>query len=213
MSSISYAITVCSERKELEKLLNQLFKYIRKEDEIIVQFDFQNGTDEVRSYLEKTSVECAINKIDFHRIFIPLNNDFATFKNELKRHCVKDYIFQIDADELCHENLLKNLPLVLENNNVDVIIIPRENYVEGITEEDIKKWGWRIDEKNRINYPDIQTRILKNKPGIVWKNRVHEQVIGYQTLTSLPYDVEGWCLLHYKTIDKQRKQNEFYAKI
>jgi len=213
MHSISYAITVCNEREELERLLTQLFEYVRKEDEIIVQFDTQNGSSEVKDYLEITSMYTVIEGIDFHRIFFPLNNNFSVFKNELKSHCTKDYIFFIDADELLHENLILNLPIILENNDVDVILIPRENYVEGITEQDIKKWGWVVDEKNRINYPDFQYRIVRNKPGLVWKNKVHEQIIGIRTLSSLPYDVEGYCLLHYKNIDKQRKQNEFYSKL
>lgn len=213
MTSISYAITVCSERKEIERLLNQLFKYIRKEDEIIVQFDVKNGTPEVQDYLEKISMEAKLKGIDFHRIFFSLNNDFASFKNHLKAHCVKNWIFQIDADEICHETLIENLPLILETNNVDVILVPRENYVEGITIGDINKWGWKVDNKGRINYPDQQMRIIRNKPGIVWRNKVHEQITGIQTLSTLPYDVEGYCLLHYKTIDKQRKQNEFYSTI
>ena len=44
---ISYAITVCNEHKEIEKLLTFLFEHKRKEDQVVVQMDFDNSTDEV----------------------------------------------------------------------------------------------------------------------------------------------------------------------
>lgn len=212
-NSISYGICVCNEREEIERLLNQLFKFIKKEDEIIVQIDSQHTTNEVKDFLEKVSVECAINKINFHRIFFPLNNDFASFKNNLIEHCTKSNIFQLDADELIHENLLENIHLVLQNNDVDVILVPRENYTEGLTKEYCEKWGWNVDEKGRNNFPDFQYRIFKNLPEIRFRNKVHEILDGYKSISHLPYDVEGWCLLHYKTIEKQIKQNNFYNNI
>ena len=43
---ISYAITVCNEVKEIEKLLSFLFDHKRKEDQVVVQMD-ANATKEV----------------------------------------------------------------------------------------------------------------------------------------------------------------------
>ena len=71
---ISYCITVCQERKEVAILLNQLFKYIRPVDEIIVLFDEKNGSDEVREYLE-TIENITLIRANF-------DNDFATFKKQ-----------------------------------------------------------------------------------------------------------------------------------
>lgn len=212
--SISYAITVCNELEELKQLLAQIEEIIQEQDEIVVQWDSQNGSPFLKEYLDHINIQYEFKGIQFHRIQFPLNNDFAAFKNNIKEHCSKDFIFQIDADETLGDNLSQNLHALLETNReIDLILVPRENYVEGITPEDIQRWGWRIDEQNRINYPDNQMRIIRNKPGIVWKNRVHEQIIGYQTLSTLPYDVQGWCLIHNKNISKQRIQNEFYANI
>ena len=42
-----------------------------------------------------------------------LNNDFATFKNEFVKSASKDYLLQIDADELLSEDLLTNLKTIL----------------------------------------------------------------------------------------------------
>jgi len=44
---ISYAITVCNELEEIKRLVNFLLSHKRKEDEIVILFDEENGTDEV----------------------------------------------------------------------------------------------------------------------------------------------------------------------
>ena len=201
MPSISYAITVCNEHIELDRLLTQLLSSIRDEDEIVVQMDI-TATEEVKA---------VVNKYRLMNYFHPLNKDFATFKNNLKGLCTKDYIFQIDADEYLSEELLTYLPAILEDNsNVEMFSIPRINTVEGLTEQHIKQWGWRVDDKGWVNYPDYQNRILKNNPEIQWKNKVHEVLIGARTITSLP---PGFDLIHPKTIDRQEKQNNYYNTI
>ena len=201
MPSISYAITACNEHVELDRLLSQLTEHIRPEDEIVVQMDI-TATDEVKA---------VINKHKLINYFHPLNKDFATFKNNLKGLCTKDYIFQIDADEYLSEELLAYLPAILEDNNqVEMFSIPRINTVEGLTQEHIKQWGWRVDERGWVNYPDYQNRILRNKPEIYWVNKVHEKIIGAMITTEIP---PGLDLIHPKTIEKQEKQNNYYNTI
>ena len=201
MPSISYAITACNEHVELDRLLKQLTEHIRPEDEIVVQMDI-TATDEVKD---------VVNKYKLMNYFHPLNKDFATFKNNLKGLCTKDYIFQIDADEYLSEELLAYLPAILEDNNrVEMFSVPRINTVEGLTQEHIKQWGWRVDERGWVNYPDHQNRILKNKPEIHWVNKVHEKIIGAMTTTEIP---PGLDLIHPKTIDRQEKQNNYYNTI
>jgi len=201
MPSISYAITSCNEHVELDRLLSQLTEHIRPEDEIVVQMDI-TATDEVKA---------VVNKYKLMNYFHPLNKDFATFKNNLKGICTKDYIFQIDADEYLSEALLAYLPAILEDNSkVEMFSIPRINTVEGLTEQHIKQWGWRVDERGWVNYPDYQNRILKNKPEIHWVNKVHEKIVGAMTTTEIP---PGLDLIHSKTIDRQEKQNNYYNTI
>jgi hypothetical protein len=201
MPSISYAITACNEHVELDRLLSQLTEHIRPEDEIVVQMDI-TATDEVKD---------VVNKYKLTNYFHPLNKDFATFKNNLKGLCTKDYIFQIDADEFLSEELLTYLPAILEDNSrVEMFSIPRINTVEGLTQEHIKQWGWRVDERGWVNYPDYQNRILRNKSEIHWVNKVHEKIIGAMITTEIP---PGLDLIHPKTIDKQEKQNNYYNTI
>ena len=206
--TISYAITVCNEIEEITKLLNFLQTNIRKEDEIVIQYDESSATDEVKEYVTLMN-----SMHENHKVCrFPLNKDFATFKNNLKSNCSKDYIFQIDADEIPHEYLVEYLGQVLEENPVDIVFVPRVNTVEGLTQSHIDKWKWNVNEGGWINFPDYQWRIWKNKPEIKWMNKVHEKLDGFKTYALLGAH-EELALHHPKTIEKQVKQNELYSKL
>jgi glycosyltransferase involved in cell wall biosynthesis len=208
MKTISYAITACNEHAELERLLEQLQEHIRPEDEIIIQLD-SNHTPEVKAVADKYNI---INhKCGYNVIIFGLNGDFASFKNNLKEHCSRDYIFQIDADEYISEELILSLPEILEMNpDIEMYAVSRINTVEGLTQEHIQKWGWYVNQDGWVNYPDYQTRILKNIPEIKWINKVHERLVGAKTIVPLP---EGYDLIHPKTIERQEKQNDFYEQL
>jgi len=196
MVSISYAITACNEHVELARLLELLENNIREEDEIVIQLDIDNATKEVRE---------VANKYTAH----PLNGDFATFKNHLTKFCTKGYIFQIDADEYPNPFLIQSLPQILEYNPIDVILVPRINTVEGLTAQHVSQWGWNVDDKGWVNFPDYQWRIWKNNKRIKWVNKVHERLDGFETYSLLP-QMEEYCLYHPKDIKRQEKQNQFY---
>lgn len=206
---ISYTTTAFNEDRELDKLLRILSKLITENDEVIVQLDSEKVTDEVRKV-------CSIyqEKIPFIKVIeFPLNNDFSGFKNNLVNHCSKPWIFNIDADEMPTDFLINNISLILESNpEIEMFWVPRWNIVDGITEEHIKRWGWRYDEWGRVNWPDWQTRIYKNKESIRWENKVHERLTGFETYSFLPEE-KDWCLFHNKSIERQEKQNNYYNTI
>ena len=201
---ISYAIPVCNEYIELKKLLSFLLKHIDENDEIVVQCDKGNTTDKVYQVLQHPR---------FNIIEFPLNGHFSNFKNNLKNHCTGDWIFQIDADELPHESLITNLKELLKlNPSTELFLVPRVNTVNGLTQEHINKWRWKVNEKNWVNWPDYQTRIIQNSPKIKWQNKVHEQIIGFSTRGVLPME-EEWCLYHPKDVKRQEVQNQFYNSL
>lgn len=206
MSTISFAITAHNEHVELERLLNQLATIVKSEDEIIVQLD-TTATPETKQVAESYNIGKV--KCEYHRIYSSLNGDFASFKNNLKNHCTRNWIFFIDADEYLSKGLIKNIHEILNINEglVDVIAVPRINTVEGLTRDHIDKWRWYVDDNGWVNYPDYQTRICANKKDINWINKVHERLSGWKTIANLP---EGYELLHPKTIDRQEHQNNFY---
>jgi hypothetical protein len=202
--NISYAITACNEHVELETLLKLLSSHKREQDEIVVQVDKSNHTKEVSDVLKKFKIK----KNQFE-----LNGDFASYKNNLKKICKGDYIFQIDADEVPALETVQNLPHILEANvDVDLFLVPRINIVSGITEDHLKKWDWNQNEYEWINWPDYQFRIFKNNFNIKWKNKVHENIVGAQTGVQLPATAE-YALTHIKSIEKQESQNKLYEKL
>jgi len=200
---ISYAITVCNELEEVKRLVNFLLSNKREQDEIVILYDQSGGTQEVLNYLDTIKSKVQLRS-DFFK------GHFADWKNELTSHCTGNYIFQIDADELPNEELINGLPYILEvNQEVDVFLVPRVNTVEGLTPQHIQRWGWNVNDKQWVNWPDYQWRIYKNTPEIKWKNKVHEVLDGYKTMSILPRE-EEFALYHPKTIDRQEKQNNYY---
>jgi hypothetical protein len=209
MINVTYAITVCNELTEITQLINFLHPRLKSEDEILIQYDTDSATTQVKDYLTiLTQMHENIRVISF-----PLNKDFASYKNNLKNHANGMFIFQIDADEMPSEYLVENLEFFLESNKeVDLFFIPRINTVEGLTDEHIKKWGWKVNELGWINFPDYHTRLYRRTSEIEWQGKVHERIIGYNTLSVLPQD-EEYCLYHHKQIARQEKQNELYDTI
>jgi hypothetical protein len=124
---ISYALTVCDEFLEIQRLLTLLLNDKRQQDEIVVLVDLSKNdpTSELLGYLHKLSYNDKITLVE--DIF---NNHFADWKNRLTRACKGDYIFNIDADEFPNENLIEALPYILEiNQEVDMFRVPRVNTV------------------------------------------------------------------------------------
>jgi hypothetical protein len=202
---ISYAITVCNEFVEIQRLVNFLLQHKRVQDNIVILYDEANGDPEIEAFLRSHSPnkEFAWHKGKF-------NKHFADWKNKLTSLCNGDYIFQIDADEYPSEDLIQALPEIIElNPEMDIYLVPRVNTVEGLTPEHIAKWGWNVTDTGWVNWPDFQWRIWRNVPEIKWVNKVHERLDGFKTYTMLP-DVEYFALYHPKTIDKQEKQNSYY---
>jgi len=204
---ISYAITVCNEFIEIQKLVPFLLENKRPQDEIVILYDQKNGDEEIASWLKTFN---KLPNVQFWRGFF--ENDFAEWKNSLNKYCEGDYIFQIDADEMPSLNLIQSLPEILETNQVDLIRVARVNTVEGLTPEHIQKWGWHVNEKGWVNYPDYQWRIYRNDPRIRWWGHVHEKIRGHATFAELPMD-ESFSLYHPKTIDRQEKQNAYYNQL
>jgi hypothetical protein len=210
MINITYAITVCNELEEITKLVDFLNNRIDKDDEILIQYDEDSATDAIKNYLKIIS---QLHNKNIKVIGFPLNKDFASYKNNIKNHANGMFIFQIDADEIPSEYLMENIKDILDyNKDVDLFFVPRVNTVAGLTTEHIKKWNWQVNDLGWVNFPDYQTRLYRRTSEIEWQGKVHERIIGYNTLSVLPAE-EQYCLYHPKKIDRQEKQNAYYDTI
>lgn len=209
MTSISYAITACTEYEELNKLLETVTHYCTEEDEIVVLLDEDNVTDLVKEVCNKY-----IDKQNLFLYYRPLNRDFASHKNYLNSKCTKHWIFNLDADEYPTDDLIANVKELLKlNDSVDLIAVPRINIVKGLTQDHVIRWNWQIDEKGRVNWPDYQLRLYKNVPYIKWEGKVHERPTGWKVGSHLPFDVDNLALVHIKDIKKQEQQNTLYNSL
>ena len=205
---LSYAITACNEVEETIRLVNQLLNYKEENSEIVVLLDTPKAPTELVEYLELQANADHITLIESE-----FDNDFAQWKNLLNSQCKGEWIFQLDADEYLTPDLIVNMEALLDaNTDKDMIIVPRINTVEGLTEAHIQKWGWNVNEKGWVNFPDVQTRIYKNKKTIGWVGQVHERIGGFENYTSFPAD-EIYCIKHPKTIERQEKQNNYYETL
>lgn len=227
-NSISYCIPACNEIKELTLLLNQLLTAIDGDDEVIIQLDSDSVIPEMEELVEQYREEFDAAGLRYNIIRFPLNKNFAAFKNNLKDHSTRPYIFQIDADELLHIGLLHHIKDVLgQYPDVDGFHIPRINVVRNVTLDYVRSQGWKIEKSNFevtqgepiINFPDPQLRLFKNDSEVKWERPVHEVVTGLKNIAKLygsavPEDeVEAWCIIHFKEFERQKVQNNFYSTL
>ena len=204
---ISYSLLSYNKDESLLKLLEFLVKHKDEEDEIVVLDDYSDNPKTI----EILDVMTSMHGMKYEQRH--LLKDFGGQKNHLKNMCTGDYIFNLDDDEIPHKSLMKNIKPILEANpTIDLYWVPRVNTVDGITQEHIDKWRWQVNEKGWVNFPDYQGRIWRNRPNIMWKNPVHEVLVGYKEHTYLPAE-EEFCFYHPKDIKRQETQNSLYEEI
>ena len=211
LPSISYVITVWNEQIELNRLLNTIKGSIDyHKDELVVVHTYRE-TKEKESYTFKTIATMCTGYIMKYENF-HFQNKFADLKNFANNLATKQYIINFDADEFISAETLSLWKNILTQSTNDLLYVPRVNIVSDYTQQDVKQYNWQINERDWINWPDYQPRIFKNNKIIHWSGNLHEQITGAQKAAALPQE-PSLAIIHHKTIDKQRQQNELYSKI
>lgn len=207
LNKITYCITVADEEREFRKLYKTLRINKRDEDNIFVLLDLNKTPKGSEFYLELCDlvqdnvIKLITDKFDGH---------FGDWKNKLIEQADGDWLVFLDADERLPPQFIDDLPQILEMNpEVNIIGLPRQNFTKDITQEDCNKWGWTLDELGRNCWPDYQYRIMRSNQNIKWVGKIHETLIGSGITTKLPEE-PAYAILHSKTIERQRKQNESY---
>jgi len=216
---INYIITVNDEFLELKKLLSILNDNLDGDEEVIIQHDFKDTKihNEIKNFIQELSNNF---KVKIKYIQYPFSGNFSDFKNNLINEVNPKlkWIVHFDADEYPSKYLISNIKEILINSeDVDIISVPRINIVNGITEEYIKKWKWRVtydkDYNALINYPDYQQRIWKNNKNIKFVGKVHERLYSYNLIIAELPQLTEYSYFHIKNIDKQIKQNNLYDSL
>jgi glycosyltransferase involved in cell wall biosynthesis len=201
---ISYAILTHNEGNYIQELIPFLLKNKHVDDEIVIVDDYSDD-QLTKDVLEKYKSDIVL----YYREF----DGDASQKNYLNSICTGDYILQLDADELVSEWFIQALPTILENNQeVELFIMPRINTVNGLTQEWITKWNWRVNDKGWVNFPDWQMRLYKNCEWVKWDGLLHSKIIGAKQYAFFPEE-EEFCIIHLKELSRQVEQNTLYEKI
>jgi glycosyltransferase involved in cell wall biosynthesis len=201
---ISYAILTHNEGNYIQELIPFLLKNKHVDDEIVIVDDYSDD-QLTKDILKKYKSDIIL----YYREF----DGDASQKNYLNSICTGDYILQLDADELVSEWFIQALPTILENNQeVELFIMPRINTVNGLTQEWITKWNWRVNNKGWVNFPDWQMRLYKNCEWIKWDGLLHSKIIGAKQYAYFPEE-EEFCIIHLKELSRQVEQNTLYEKI
>lgn len=203
--NITYLILANNE-PQIPSLLNFLTKYIDKQDDIVILHDDNNPLDIALydGYRQKDYIKIILHKLEY---------SYSDHRNYALEFCTGDYIFAIDADECPNVHLMKNVKRLIDTHKADLYWIPRYNVFEGVTDADAAKYGWRVTNKNVVNWDtgDYQTRLFKNSTDIFWKGNLHERLVTwhYHKVIMLEKHID-YALIHKKTIQKQLETNLKY---
>jgi len=215
---LSYCVTACNENEELFVLLSQLEGVLGVDTEIIVQTDSNKVTKDVLHVIKNHDISDSIKHVNF-----PLNGDFATFKNNLFQHARGKWIFQIDADELLNPYLLYNVKELLEiNEKMEMIAVPRINIVDGITQEWINQWRWKIskNEEAVVSTPEpisiysdlykvLEMNNLIKEDYKIDDKGINKMVVYYKPIINFP----DYQTRIYKNEDRIRFKNKVHEVI
>lgn len=210
---ISYCITVYKEKEYISSLLDRLHKHKIQDEEIVVVQTYKNISEKDDPLFEEIK-EVILSYPNIIYSTYHFENHFANLKNYVNSLATKSYIFNLDADEnLAEESFPLFRDMLASNSQYDLYFLPRINIVDGLTQDDIKKWNWTVNENGWVNWPDFQARIYKNDPNIKWSGAVHEQIVGYQNRAVIDPQQIVLAIIHKKDIIRQRSQNDHYNLI
>jgi len=197
MPSITYAICVCNEHRELHELLSFLVDTKRAEDDINILVDKEKCTDPVRVVLKHFEKDITVHEREF-------TGDFSEHRNYHASLCKGDYIFVLDADEIPQEELMKHI----REFTGDILYVPRINICPGYTREFLEYHKFNVTNTGFINWPDYQGRYYKNNAGIHWTGGLHEKLTGGEVrgLEANP----AVALWHVKSVSRQNGQRHYY---
>ena len=119
-----------------------------------------------------------------------LEGSWSELRNFGIEKATKDWILILDSDEYLTEETVQMIPELVKSSEVDCFIFRRLNYLDGVLQE-AKDYHYRLF-KRYCRYAGV----------------VHEQLVGFKKSQV----VEDAIVMHKKTGEKQREQNERYLE-
>ena len=152
MSISIYIITF----NEAEKISDCIKTTLWADEVIVADSDSTDGTIDIAKELGAKVIN------------IPFNG-FGDLRNQAISHCKSDWIFSLDSDERCTEEVKKEILSIIKCSDHDIYRVPRRNFFMGRW---IKYSGW---------YPNFrQPQLFKKGKMRYTLDQVHE---GYESLS------------------------------
>ena len=135
---------------EVEKIRDCINSVLWSDEIIVVDSHSTDGTSEIAEELGAKVVH------------IPFEG-YGDLRNKAISQCKGEWIFSLDSDERCTEEVRDEILALIENAPLDIYRVPRKNYFMGRW---IKHSGW---------YPDKKLRLYDRKKGKWIGKKVHER--------------------------------------
>jgi len=154
---LKVAISIIAKNEE-ERIIERVYQLQSAEVDRIFLFDDNSEDNTIKNFSKSMNT---MSFIPYSVISLKNTEIFAEKRNEMDK-CVFssgfDYNLHIDVDEVFDSHLLSNIKEIIVNRGRSLsFTFPRINLPNG------------------KNYPDYQTRLIKNDPDIIWKGKVHEK--------------------------------------
>lgn len=138
---ISYAMTTSNEL-DLISNINKIIDFITAPSEIeyeLVVVDDESSDPKIVEFFE------SFTQSNIKIISRKFTGNFAEHKNFLNEQCTGDWIINLDADEFLPLDTMELLPYIIDANpEIEAYWLPRINTVDGLTNQHVQKWLWRI---------------------------------------------------------------------
>ena len=140
---------------EVEKIRDCINSVLWADEIIVADSHSTDGTTEIAEELGAIVVH------------IPFNG-YGDLRNKAISHCTGEWIFSLDSDERCTEEVRNEVLTLIENAPLDIYRVPRKNFFMGRL---IKYSGW---------YPNFrQPQLFKNGKMSYTMDSVHEGYISH----------------------------------
>lgn len=184
MLPLSIAILARNEQKNLPRALESIKDW--GVEIVVIDADSTDDTASIaKRYTDKV----------FHR---KNESQLNINKMEAFRHCTREWIFYLDADEEIPDTLKQTVERAIQSDEYDGYWVPRKNIVFGKW----LRWGG--------NYPDEGLRLFRRKKGYFECKHVHEHLIVNGKVGRLTVPFHHYT---YESIEQWLYKMNFYTDL
>ena len=170
---------------EVDKIRDCINSVLWADEIIVADSHSTDGTSEIAKALGATVVNI-------------LFNGYGDLRNQAISHCKNDWIFSLDSDERCTDEVRDEIIKIIDNAMLDIYRVPRKNFFMGRW---IKHSGW---------YPNFrQPQLFKNGKMSYTLDSVHEGYISHSDKKIGTIDNIIWQFPFKNTEEVMYKANRY----